>query len=132
MARILVTDDDTMLRSVVARTLAAAGHTIIEAANGSEAEAVLQDEPVDLVITDIIMPEMEGIELVRDLRRRWPDLHVIAMSGGGRTRTFAPLEAAAQFGAELILRKPFRRDELLQAVNSLLSGGGASVSGASS
>jgi CheY-like chemotaxis protein len=122
MAVILVVDDDSSLRDVLRKMLNFFGHTVVEASNGLEAEDVVAMRPVDLVITDIIMPDKEGITLVRDLKRRQPDLKILVISGGGRTASFGLLDAAGQFGAEAMLRKPFKMNELLGAVSALVGG----------
>jgi CheY-like chemotaxis protein len=120
MALILVADDDPLIRSTMQKMLTKVGHTVIEAANGVEAEEAFGKGPVDLLITDIIMPDKEGLMLVRDLRKRAPGLRIIAMSGGGRSGAFTLLEAATQFGADAVLRKPFRVGELIAAVNAAI------------
>ena len=124
MAVILIADDDAQIRAMIQKLLARAGHTVIEAANGVEAEDLAGRHPIDLLITDIIMPDKEGLMLVRDLKRRSPKLRIIAMSGGGRAGAFTLLDAAAQFGADAVLRKPFRAGALLEAIASALGNGG--------
>ncbi len=127
MAVILIADDDALIRSTMQKLLTKAGHTIHEAANGIEAEHVVAETEIELVITDIIMPDKEGLMLVRDLKKQAPHLHVIAMSGGGRAGAFSLLEAAAQFGADAVLRKPFRGGELIELVTAILAGDPAPV-----
>ncbi len=122
MAVILIADDDMPLRATMQKLLLKAGHTVLEAANGVEAETVAAQQPVDLLITDIVMPDKEGLMLVRDLKRQQPQLKIIAMSGGGRAGAFTVLEVASQLGADTVLRKPFRGRELLEAVESLVGG----------
>ena len=111
MAVILIADDDTMLRTTMRKMLEASGHAVLEATSGLEAEEIVGRERVDLLITDIIMPDKEGLMLVRDLKKSLPDLRIIAMSGGGRAGAFTLLEAATQFGANAVLKKPFRGGE---------------------
>ena len=84
MVKVLVADDEDMVRMVVKQTLAKAGIDVIEASNGREALEMQANDPADVVITDIIMPEQEGIETIVQLRKDYPDLPIIAMSGGGR------------------------------------------------
>ncbi|MCH8237326.1 MAG: response regulator [Proteobacteria bacterium] len=79
-------------------------------------------DPFDLVITDIIMPEKEGVETIVELKQLHPSLKIIAISGGGRTRNMDFLKLAKQFGADSILAKPFSEDELMEHVNACLSG----------
>jgi CheY-like chemotaxis protein len=120
MAVILVVDDDTLIRTTIKKLLERAGHVVLEASNGIEAESVAATSGIDLLITDIIMPDKEGLMLVRDLKKRMPDLRIIAMSGGGRAGAFTLLDAASQFGAQTVLRKPFRAGELLKAIDTAL------------
>lgn len=122
MTTILVADDDAQIRTTMQKLLTKAGHTVYEAANGIEAEQFVAQTPVELVITDIIMPDKEGLMLVRDLRRQVPDLRIIAMSGGGRAGAFTLLETASQFGADAVLRKPFRGGELVELVAATMAG----------
>lgn len=120
MAVILVVDDDTLIRTTIKKLLMRAGHVVLEAANGIEAENVAATSGIDLLITDIIMPDKEGLMLVRDLKKHMPELQIIAMSGGGRAGAFTLLDTASQFGAQTVLRKPFRAGELLKAIDKAL------------
>lgn len=120
MATILVVDDDEAFRSVLRRTLVRAGYDVLEAADGAAALKTLSGARVELVITDIIMPNMEGIETIRALRRTYPHLGIVAMSGGGRMKPEGYLEGATAFGAARILRKPFDNVELFAAVEDAL------------
>lgn len=122
MAIILVADDDALVRSTMQKLLLKAGHTVYEAANGIAAEQVIARAPIELLITDIVMPNKEGLMLVRDLKKRTPKLRIIAMSGGGNASGLTLLEAAAQFGADAILRKPFRGAELIDLVSATITG----------
>ncbi len=120
MATILVVDDDEGFRSMLRRTLRRVGHDVIEAGEGRTALRTLSGATVDLVITDIIMPEMEGIETIRTLHRTYPDLKIIAMSGGGRMKPDSYLEVAKAFGAFRVLTKPFDNEELFAAIEEAL------------
>jgi CheY-like chemotaxis protein len=120
MAAILVVDDDPLIRTMMQKLLTRFGHTVLQAATGVEAEQVASGEAIDVLITDIIMPDKEGLTLVRDLHKKLPRLKIIAMSGGGRSGAFTVLDAAAQFGADSVLRKPFRAAELIDAVAGAL------------
>ena len=120
MARILVIDDEELVRFTLKQALQKAGHEVVEAADGNDGIAVCRQSPVDLIITDIIMPEKEGIETIVELRRDDPDLKIIAISSGGRTGTTDYLELAQKLGARQVLRKPFGRQELLEAVQDIL------------
>ncbi len=120
MARILIIDDEELARFTVRLILETAGHEVGEAKNGNEGLTQFRSNPYDLVITDIIMPEKEGIETIIELRKDYPDLRIIAISGGGRTRNLDFLRLAGQFGAAVSLAKPFSDDELIVAVNTCL------------
>ncbi len=121
MARILIIDDEDELRSMLRRMLEQVGHEVTEAVNGTEGiQSYEQDRP-DLIITDIIMPEKEGVETIIALRRADPDLPIIAISGGGRLEATDFLTMARKLGARRTLSKPFRRDQLLEAVDECLA-----------
>lgn len=121
MSRILIIDDDEQIRSLLRQMLERAGHQIIDAGNGVEGMQIFRAETPDLVITDLIMPEKEGIETLTELRREFPTVPVIAMSGGGRLGTRDYLPIAKQLGARRTIAKPFSRDEMLEAVKSVLA-----------
>lgn len=120
MARILIIDDLPLVRQTLSDMLTAEGHKVVEATNGRDGLAKMRQEPAELVITDIIMPEMEGVETVVALKKEYPSLRIIAMSGGGRGENYDFLNAAAKLGAAKTLRKPFSRQELLKAVGECL------------
>ena len=121
MVKILVVDDEDMVRMVVRQTLQKVGITVVEARNGCEAVEMYDADPTDIVITDIIMPDKEGIETIIELKDKNPDVKIIAMSGGGRTGATDYLTMAQDFGAAYVFEKPFDRSELLTAVQSCLS-----------
>ncbi|SCA56001.1 Response regulator [Candidatus Terasakiella magnetica] len=121
MAHILVIDDEELARFTIREIVEGYGHTIIEAVNGNQGLEKFRQNDVDLIITDIIMPEKEGIETIIELKREQPDLKVIAISGGGRTRNLDFLKLAGEMGADTILAKPFSSDELMSAVNKCLN-----------
>jgi CheY-like chemotaxis protein len=114
---ILVVDDDAPIRVLMTQVLSARGFVVKTAANGREALHIVGDGPVDLVISDIVMPEQEGLETIRLLKQSHPDMPVLAMSGafGG-----AFLRAAQLLGARAALRKPFAAEALLSAVEAAL------------
>lgn len=118
--RILVVDDDPSLLRMVHHILADGGFLVIGVAGASDALARLESGGIDLVITDIIMPEMEGIEFIQAIKAKLPRLPVIAMSGGGRSHNTGLLHFAHELGADAILAKPFRRQELLSLVTGVL------------
>ena len=123
MARILVADDEKLVRFTIRKILMSAGHEVTEAENGKVAIETHTAGNFDLLITDIIMPEKEGVETTIEMKRDHPDLKVIAISGGGRTRNLDFLKLAKQFGADAILAKPFSEDELMAAVDDCLATG---------
>jgi CheY-like chemotaxis protein len=120
MKRILVIDDDVQVRELLRLVLEQAGYDVVEAGDGKEGVDLFHREPTDLVITDIIMPEKEGIETIRELQRGYPEVKIIAISGGGRLSAEDCLESAECFGVHLTLAKPFEREELLDAVQDVL------------
>ncbi|MBI5549569.1 MAG: response regulator [Deltaproteobacteria bacterium] len=109
------------MRSVLRRSLERAGHKAIEASNGRMGLKALQQQKVELVVTDIIMPEVEGLELIQGLQRTHPELPIIAISGGGRLEPEGYLKLAEAFGAAKVLRKPFGTEEFLAAIASVLA-----------
>jgi DNA-binding response OmpR family regulator len=121
MACILIIDDDEQVRKVLRLTLIAAGFDVVEAQDGKIAMKIFQKNPgVDLIITDLIMPEKEGIETIIELRRDFPEIPIIAISGGGRIDPNDYLYLAKKLGAHKTLEKPFSRKEIIDAVNELL------------
>jgi DNA-binding response OmpR family regulator len=122
MARILVIDDEELIRETIRMKLELSGHVVIEAANGVEGLRALDDGLFDLVVTDIIMPEQEGIETIRKIRHRDPQVAIIAISGGGRGRNYQFLDIAKKLGANEALSKPFTGSQLLALVETTLRG----------
>lgn len=120
MAEILVVDDEEMIRRMLRTMLTSAGHTVIEACNGSEALKILAKSRPALIVTDIVMPEKEGIETIIEIRRRYGDIKIIAMSGGGRIHDPKFLEFAKKVGASRAIPKPFSREQIIGAVNDLI------------
>ncbi|MCR9279625.1 MAG: response regulator [Pseudomonadaceae bacterium] len=124
-ATILLIDDDEQVLNVLGEMLRLEGHEVYTAENGMIALAILSREAFDLVITDLIMPEKEGLETIADIRREFGALPIIAISGGGRGGPMNYLETARYIGADKALKKPFQRRELIAAVQELLDGGGS-------
>ena len=120
MAKILVIDDDALIRRMINGMLTAAGHRVFEAENGIEGMKRFHAESPAVVITDILMPEQEGIATIRQIRAAGLGTAVIAISGGGQEAGSNFLKMAGQLGADAILPKPFRADELLALVNQVL------------
>ena len=118
MEHILVVDDSMDIRGYLGGILKSAGYHVHEAANGSTVIDLLENNPVDLVVTDVVMPIREGIETIRDVKRRFPDIKIIAISGYNFY-----LEMAGKLGAERIFEKPFDAEKLLVAIRMLLRPG---------
>lgn len=121
MAEILVVDDDDELRRLICRRLDLAGHHAAESPNGLAAIRHIQKNVPDLVISDIVMPDMDGLELIRNVQKEHPQLKILAVTGGGATDPGLRLTLAKRFGAADILFKPFSLDELLEKVHFLLN-----------
>ncbi len=118
MVRILVIDDDADMRAMLEQTLNSAGHEVTLAADGREGLEQYRRKPADLVITDIYMPNQEGLETIIELRRHFPEVAIIAMSG--RAAAGPMLSLAQKLGAVEVLHKPFVAEELLAAVAKAL------------
>ena len=121
MARILVFDDDKDMREAVRGILEEAGHEVEEAPNGEEGIDLFREEPSDIVITDIRMPQKSGNETILELRTEFPGVKIIAMSGGGTVGADLYMQVARKLGADYAITKPFAPDELLSAVRDLAS-----------
>ena len=107
MARILVTEDEDIVLETMQIMLEEGGHAVTCAANGREALKLLADGPYDLIVTDIVMPEVDGLELLTEVRKRYPDIKIIAVSGGGRISANDYLQTANVLGADAVMPKPF-------------------------
>jgi len=121
MARILLIDDDAPVRRTLRKMLERQGYEVEEAPDGKAGLTLYQENPADLIITDLIMPEMEGIETIMELRRRFPDVKIIAMSGGGQIRPEQYLQIAKSLGAQHTFAKPVEMKLLLKTVEELLT-----------
>jgi DNA-binding response OmpR family regulator len=117
---ILLVDDDTDLRNLLERVLLRNGLTVRTAGDGRQAIKLLSKEPFSLVVTDIIMPDVEGIELILRIRKDHPALPIIAMSAGGRLNAEGYLKMARSLGANQILEKPFSIDVFIAEIRKLL------------
>lgn len=122
MARVLVIDDDPLVRAMLKQTLEKSGYEVADASDGAEGIGLFRQKPADVVITDIIMPGKDGWETIVELRRDFPDVKIIAISGGDRIGPTSYLMIGRRFGAQRIFAKPLKKDELLKAVSELLRG----------
>jgi DNA-binding response OmpR family regulator len=120
MARILVIDDDHAVRLTIQTFLERAGHEVVCASDGDQGLRAFVSVSPQLVITDIIMPNKEGIETIMQIRAHDATTPIIAMSGGGRVGNGDFLKMATRLGADQVLAKPFDRHELTAAVHRLL------------
>ncbi|MDH4207147.1 MAG: response regulator [Desulfobacteraceae bacterium] len=123
MARILVIDDDVLVLDMLYESLTREGYDVLRASNGEQGLKLYREDPVDLIITDLIMPEKEGIETIIELRQDFPDVKIIAISGGGRIGTNNYLHLAKIFGVQRTFTKPVAREQLLDAIKELIKEG---------
>ncbi len=121
MKSILVIDDDIQVRQLLRQILEREGYYVLDAPDGNKGLKLYRQSPTDLIITDIIMPEKEGLETIRELKREFPDVKIIAISGGGHNLDAKGcLNVVKHFGVDYIFSKPFDRKELLEAIQKLL------------
>jgi DNA-binding NtrC family response regulator len=120
MIHVLLVEDDDLFASMVQRALAAFGYTVVRARNGREALDIYDPRIVGLVLTDVLMPGIEGIELIMALRKLDPKVKLIAMSGGGRNRPEAYLAITERMGVAKTLAKPFPLEDLQRAVKECI------------
>lgn len=121
MSKILLVDDHAEFLAVQRELLEDAGHTVVTAVNGAKALAAMKAGGFDLVITDIIMPDKEGLETIMELQQIDPLIKIIAMSGGGRMGARSYLELAEKLGAIHVLEKPFNSATLISAVTTAIN-----------
>jgi DNA-binding response OmpR family regulator len=120
MPDILVIDDDDSFRSMLCKKLTRAGYAVLDCPDGRKGVALVREHGVPLVITDLIMPDQEGIETIILLRKEFPEVKIIAISGGGRGSSDIYLDSAMRLGAMRCFAKPFETEPFLQAVRELL------------
>lgn len=120
MIRILLVDDDDLSRGAVHKMLERSGYSVISTGQGTAALEHFRRESPDLVITDLIMPDKDGLEIIQELRRSDPAVRILAISGGGRVDAEEYLSVARKFGAAEVLSKPFTGQELKDAVEAAL------------
>ena len=121
MAKILIIDDDPSILTMIKRMLEKAGYDVDIASDGSEGLQKIESCTPDLLVTDIVMPEKEGLELIFYLRRKNPGLKIVAISGGGRFNYEGYLTSAKLLGADLTFQKPLAHKEFVQAVSDLIN-----------
>jgi CheY-like chemotaxis protein len=120
MVRILVVDDNTSMREAVCEMLQQAGYETISVENGRFATQIHRNDPIDIIVTDLFMPETDGLEIIYQFRHEYPDVKIIAVSGGGSRGQVELLTVAKKMGAQRTLMKPFSWEDLLAAVQELL------------
>ncbi len=120
MPRILIVDDDYQVRAMLREFLEFEGYEVKEASDGISGLGTLREAPMDLAIVDLIMPNKEGLETITEIRRDFPDLKMIAISGGGRIGPGSYLPLAQSLGAHRTFAKPFTLAEIVAAIRELL------------
>ena len=120
MARILLIDDHDEIRSMLSELLIGVGYEVEGAADGVEGMRRFRERPFDLIVTDVVMPEKEGFEVISEIRREFPTTKVIAVSGGGTHGNLGYLTIAERLGADRTFAKPFKMDLFLECVRELL------------
>ncbi|MEE4266353.1 MAG: response regulator [Desulfobacteraceae bacterium] len=120
MERILIIDDEPQIRSMLTLMLEREGYEVVEAPDGVDGIKIYRQNPADLIITDLIMPNKDGIGMIIDLKKEFPDVKIIAMSGGGLNKPDGYLKGAKKLGAACTLTKPIDREEMLKAVREIL------------
>ena len=122
MERVLIIDDEQQIRSMLRLMLERDGYEVIEAPDGIEGIKAYRQKPADLIITDLIMPNKDGIGMIIELQKEFPDVKIIAMSGGGLNKPEGYLKGAKKLGAACTLTKPIDREKMLRAVKNVIKG----------
>ncbi|MEW6530448.1 MAG: response regulator [Thermodesulfobacteriota bacterium] len=121
MALILLIDDDDQLRRMVKRVLEKEGHEVLEAPDGRDINALCGEHPVDLIITDVLMPHKDGLDILLEIRQAFPRMKVVVISGGGPSMPSGGcLHLAVDLGADAVIEKPISKKQLLEVVNGLV------------
>lgn len=120
MRKILIIDDDEQILPMLAHAMELAGYAAVTALDGREGQRLLEKQHFDLVITDLIMPEREGMETITYIKKNFPAIKIIAISGGGRIGPETYLPPALELGADRAFAKPFAIEDLTSAVRQLL------------
>jgi len=121
MQSILILDDDDGMRDILAKTLTRAGYHVLQAPDGSDVPKMLKKEPIHLLITDLFMPETDGLETITNVRKQFPNVKIIAMSGGTRLTDRDYLPVATKLGAHRVLHKPMDAALFLKTVKEVLA-----------
>ena len=121
MTKILVVEDDVSFRNVLVQMLKNSGYFVQQAGDGDQALEICCEFDPDIVITDIIMPNKEGLETIQDLMAIKPGIKIIAMSGGGKYGPYSYLPLALKLGAKAVLEKPFMRNEMIEVIENVLN-----------
>jgi len=122
MAKILLVEDDDLVRDMLSQVLKRAKHDVMSVTNGEEASTYLQKNEPDIMVTDIIMPKKSGITLISEVKNRHPLMEIIAISGGGRLDPTGYLDLSETLGASVSFEKPIDNTALLMAIDLLLHG----------
>ncbi len=120
MAHILIVDDEPQIRTMLRKLFESEGYKVTDASDGKEGIRLFRENPADLIITDLIMPEKEGIETITELKKEYPDVKIIAVSGGGKGNLDGYLHLAKKLGAMQTFKKPVRNEEMLKAIKNLI------------
>ena len=120
MARIIVIDDEEEIRSLFKEILELSGHEVVECSNGREGLDHCRKSPADLIVTDLFMPEKDGLETIREFKKEFPETKIIAISGGSAAMKYDYLPGAKRFGAHRTYPKPVDLQELSEGVQELL------------
>jgi CheY-like chemotaxis protein len=118
---VLIVDDEQMVRNTLRKMLERAGHRVQEAEDGVQALQFLEKRSPDLVICDIIMPNMEGIETLREVKKLSPKVKVIVISGGARSGSLNYLSVAEKLGADAVMDKPFGSKKLIDTIAAIFT-----------
>jgi two-component system chemotaxis response regulator CheY len=121
MATILIMDDDPQVCDLLKQVLEEEGYAVTTAENGQEGIKLYRAHPADLIILDILMPEKEGLETILELRREFPQIKIIAMSGGSERAKLNLLDLAKRLGAQYTVRKPFQLENFMSIVRQALA-----------
>ena len=118
---VLLVDDDDLFRGMLSEALTGEGFQVREASDGRQGINLYVEQSTDIVITDLVMPEQEGLEMIVEMKRLHAGVKIIAISGGGRGRSQNYLKMAKALGAQIVLAKPFSHREILEAISQVLA-----------